>query len=401
MSADLRRDQCHELLPADTDIFFSRPTDDARRHVIASTAQIAAQVIAAAWREHSINIRVAKIQAMHAASRTRAAENEEERRRARATADEPYTLPGVLARVWPIVRETVVVMFVAVTLVLAAPPAFDALPGSFDVRGDDSPEQQLVAALWGASVAVVAFFFVFMGLVLLYVYRWERTLHAAHALYISALLGAPLCLLLLRLCEHTLRIPLDGLSLAFLTVNLTAPAIVLIQWPPTAERFAAGRRLYAAALALATAWLLAYVPYQTAVTALLLLAVLDVVLVSLPGAPVQRLDEAHSWRVRTGEPQMPGLTFKHSGLELGLGDFIVYSAFAAHAAKSGVAPLFAVVIGIIVGLTLTMTHVALARRRRVVPALPLSVALGALMLAIERFVLHPLFSLLAAKGMVL
>ena len=36
-----------------------------------------------------------------------------------------------------------------------------------------------------------------------------------------------------------------------------------------------------------------------------------------------------------------------------------------------------------------------------VPALPLSVAVGALMLAAERFVLHPLAGVLAAHGVVL
>ena len=149
------------------------------------TRRAAASIIQNAWHEHSINIRAAKIEALQAATRTRAAEKEEERRRARAAADEKYTLPGVLARVWPIVRETMVVMSVAVALLLAAPAAFGALPGPFDVRGEDPPDKQAVAALWGASVAVLAFFFVFLALVLLYVYRWERTLHAAHALYVS------------------------------------------------------------------------------------------------------------------------------------------------------------------------------------------------------------------------
>ena len=87
---------------------------------------------------------------------------------------------------------------------------------------------------------------------------------------------------------------------------------------------------------------------------------------------------------------MPGLTFKHSGLELGLGDFIIYSAFCAHALNGGVAPLSAVAAGIVVGLVLTMSHIALARRRTVVPALPLSVAIGATLLAAERFALNPL-----------
>lgn len=347
----------------------------------------AASIIASAWRETKAERLAARLLQVQNAAQ---AERDEARRRAKQAELEKYTLPGVLHRVWPIVRECVAVMVVAVLTVLVSPPAFQALPGMFDVRTDSPPAEQTIAALAGAGVAVAAFTMVFIGLVLLYIFRFDWTLHLAHALYVCGLFGAPLALLLVRICEHWLGAPLDKLTWLFCVTNLTVPAVLVIQWPSMATRFELARRLYAAALAVLCAWLLASVPYPTAVAALLLLALLDVVLVSLPGAPVQRLDAAHAARKRAGEPQMPGLTFKHSGLELGLGDFIIYSAFCAHAVNGGVGPLCAVAAGIIAGLVLTMSHIALARRRTVVPALPLSVALGAILLAAERFAIRPL-----------
>jgi hypothetical protein len=133
------------------------------------------------------------------------------------------------------------------------------------------------------------------------------------------------------------------------------------------------------------------------VSALLMLALLDIVLVSLPGAPVQRLDAIATARRHAGEKEMPGLTFKdQQGLELGLGDFIIYSAFAAHAARGGAAPLAATVVGVLGGLVPTMSHITLRLpRRTVVPALPLSVALGALLLAGQSIMVYPLAKELA------
>jgi hypothetical protein len=228
------------------------------------------------------------------------------------------------------------------------------------------------------------------------VYRWETTLHVVHSLWIGCLFGAPLALLLLRGCE-ALGVALDAPTWVFVTWNFFAPGVLLVQWPPTTERFRIGRRVFAAALSTLCAWLLASVPYPTAVSALLMLALLDIVLVSLPGAPVQRLDAIATARRHAGEKEMPGLTFKdQQGLELGLGDFIIYSAFAAHAARGGAAPLAATVVGVLGGLVPTMSHITLRLpRRTVVPALPLSVALGALLLAGQSIMVYPLAKELA------
>ena len=335
-----------------------------------------------AARERSIALREARAEA---AEHAHALEVQYER-----------SLPGVVERVWPIVREAAAVMCAAVVLVAFAPACFDALPSSVDVRSDEPFGEQLKTALLGASVFVAAFTALFGTLLALYVRRWTATLHALHAAWIACLLGLPAGRLVERACRAA-GAPLDGVSLVIATWNLTAPGVVLVHWSATEERFRGLRRAYAAALSTLTAWALCSVPWLTATVALLELAALDVLLVSLPGSPVQGLDAIATRRRAAGEPEMPGLTFKRMGLELGLGDFIVYAAFAAHASTAGGAPLLAAAVGVLSGLVPTMGYLALARRRTVVPALPLAIALGASMLAAERLMVRRLSEALASQ----
>ena len=57
-------------------------------------------------------------------------------------------------------------------------------------------------------------------------------------------------------------------------------------------------------------------------------------------------------------------------------------------------------IGVLSGLVPTMTYIALAPRRTVLPALPLSVLLGAALLAAERLAVRPLADALAEAWVV-
>ena len=364
----------------------------------------AANVIINSWHEHKVHVRAQMLLELHAAREAKADSEtqllEERDAREFEQARRRCQLQGVLRRVWPVVREVLAAMSAAVALVVFTPVAFDALPGPFDVDPNAPVISQMWAALAGAGVAVLAFTVLFLLLLLFYMLHWTVALHGLHSMWIGGLIGGPFGLLLLRLCGRW-RIPLDAATCVVLVWNVTVPGVVLVHWSATTIRFAGARRLYAAALSVLCGWLLASVPYTTALCALLMLALLDVLLVSFPGSPVQKLDAVVQERRRAGEPEMPGLTFKRHGLELGLGDFIVYSAFAAHAANAGVAPLAASSVGVLSGLTITMAHVALARQRTVVPALPLSVALGAGMLAVERGALRLFATALARAAVVL
>ena len=185
---------------------------------------------------------------------------------------------------------------------------------------------------------------------------------------VGGLLGVPFCLAIFR--ARGARWPLDAVTLALLGWNHTAAGTLLTHWAPDDdERLRTWRRAYSAALSVALAWLLTALPWLTAVMALLLLGVLDLVLVALPGAPVQKLDRLATRRRAAGERQPPGLTLRAEGLELGLGDFVIYGAVAAYSVALGSGALAAGLVGVL-GLALTMARLALARRARSRPRSP-------------------------------
>lgn len=307
-----------------------------------------------------------------------------------------------LLRVWPVIREAAAVMGVTVALVLSLPPAFDALPAPFDVRTEDPAGQQALAAILGAGVVGLLFLGNFCTYALLYIHRKPRMLHALISLWIVTAIAGPLALLLRRLCEAA-GIPLDAATLCCACWNIAVPGVVLAQWAPTKRQFATCRRLYADVLATGLAWVLAYMPYPTLIGILVILAALDVFLVAMPCcSPVQRLDKLYAQRANAGEPQLPGFTFDlgaRDDLILGLGDFIVFSVFVGQGVRAGVAPLSAISVGVLAGLVLLMLHVSLQWPLRALePAIPLSVVLGAVLLAAERLVLRPFADELAGAG---
>lgn len=180
----------------------------------------AAVLIEERWREHRVALRINAMIQMN--------EAREERRQivaAERAAQEDRNaldrlLEGAVARVWPVVREVLIVMSCAVTVVLVAPEAFSTLPLAFDVRDGDDPWQQMRAASLGAAIAVSAFAALFLALVLLYVHTCTRMLYALHSLWIGSLIGGPLVALLPRLCQAA-GAPLDVFTLAFLAWNVT------------------------------------------------------------------------------------------------------------------------------------------------------------------------------------
>ena len=306
-------------------------------------------------------------------------------------------LPGVTTRTWPVVREVLLVMLISFALILMVAPGFSLrLFVLTPLRTADSPLRQLRVALVGGALATAAFSAIFLCFVVLYVWRWESMLYSLHSVWIGTLLGPPLALLLLS-TSIAFAFPMDIPTLMFIVWNLTASGVLVVHWSATAAHFEFTRQLHADVIASLSAWVFAAVPYQTALAVLLLFAALDVLFVSLPGAPVQRLDTIASSRRRIGETQMPGLTFKRVGLELGFGDFLVYGAFSAQAACASVAAFAAVFAAVAVGLVLTMVRITLAPFRVVLPALPLAVAMATSLLGFERLLLQPLIKALCVE----
>jgi len=83
-------------------------------------------------------------------------------------------------------------------------------------------------------------------------------------------------------------------------------------------------------------------------------------------------------------------------LKLGLGDFVFYSTLAALAARYDLATVLAAVLGVFSGLVLTLA--ALAAGRRTLPALPMSILLGALFYFGARFALEPVAAQILSRG---
>ena len=173
-------------------------------------------------------------------------------------------------RIWPPVREVFAVMLLSVALVLLAPSAFDSLPPPFGIRSGDSPADQVLAALAGASVAAAAFLVNFTLHGLMYVYRWSTARHLLVWSWIAVALGLPLTLLLTRCCAAA-GAPLDVPTLALVVWNGAMPGALLAQMDWLQDRFEPARRVYGALLAALMAWVLAAIPYQvTAYTTRLL-----------------------------------------------------------------------------------------------------------------------------------
>ena len=153
-----------------------------------------------------------------------------------------------LVRAWPVVREMALVMGGTVVLVLALPPAFDALPAPFDIREGESAAAQARAALLGASVVGALFLFNFVAYALLYTHSWLRLLHTLASIWTGVGLGVPLALFLLRAAQAA-GVPLDAPTTALLVWNLAVPGVLLAQWAPTRRRFQRTRIAYADSLA--------------------------------------------------------------------------------------------------------------------------------------------------------
>ena len=366
-----------------------------------ATKSAAANQIQIAFRAHRLDRLAAAVSARFALQGTQrndeatreALDRETERR-------EKRSVGGVARRIRPIVREAACVALASAALALVLPAPL-TIPPPFAVDGAAAWHEQLRSALAGAGVLLGGFVAIFGSMLALYAKGWLRALWALHCAWVGGLLGVPFCLAIFRACE-ALGWPLDAVTLALLGWNHTAAGTLLTHWAPDDdERLRTWRRAYSAALSVALAWLLTALPWLTAVMALLLLGVLDLVLVALPGAPVQKLDRLATRRRAAGERQPPGLTFKAEGLELGLGDFVIYGAVAAYSVALGSGALAAGLVGVLGGLALTMARLALARQRTVTPALPAAIVLATLLLAAAVLAWRPLGAALVGHGVVI
>ena len=89
-----------------------------------------------------------------------------------------------------------------------------------------------------------------------------------------------------------------------------------------------------------------------------------------PKGPLKLLVEEAE---RRNDP-IPGLVYEGDDIKLGLGDFVFYSILVGRASMRNVATLVSCILAVLTGLCATLALLPIMER--VLPALPISIALG-------------------------
>jgi len=114
-----------------------------------------------------------------------------------------------------------------------------------------------------------------------------------------------------------------------------------------------------------------------------------------PRGPLKVLVETAEQR---NEP-IPGLVYEGHGIKLGLGDFVFYSLLVGRACLSSITAFAACAIAVLAGLCATLALLPVLER--VLPALPISVAVGILFYFISSSLIEPLAAFAADQSLFL
>merc|ERR1712060_196403 len=96
---------------------------------------------------------------------------------------------------------------------------------------------------------------------------------------------------------------------------------------------------------------------------------------------------------------IPGLVYEGDDIKLGLGDFVFYSILVGRASMRNVATLVSCILAVLTGLCATLALLPIMER--VLPALPISIAVGIVIYFTSSFVLTPLVEELASQSLFL
>ena len=121
----------------------------------------------------------------------------------------------------------------------------------------------------------------------------------------------------------------------------------------------------------------------------------DVVAVLTPRGPLKLLVEEAERR----EEPIPGLVYEGQDIKLGLGDFIFYSILVGRASLTSLAATAACAVAVLAGLVSTLA--LLPVYEKALPALPISIALGATVYFAVALVVAPLSEFGAAHSLFL
>jgi len=223
------------------------------------------------------------------------------------------------------------------------------------------------------ALAMVALLFVVTTLMLLlYKYRCYKVMYGWLLFSVASLLfsfGGFVAQSLLVLYE----VACDQVTLTLLLYNFSALGTVLVFWTGLGLGPSPPRTLQQAYLVVVSsliAWSATRLPEWTTWGVLAAVSGWDLIAVLTPRGPLKMLVEEAE---RRGDP-IPGLVYEGSDIKLGLGDFVFYSLLVGRSSMKNVATLTTSTIAVLTGLVATLALLPILDR--VLPALPISIAIG-------------------------
>jgi len=302
-------------------------------------------------------------------------------------------------QVMSLLSPVTLTMIIVVFLVGEMENASEQIQGSFSelmvYQEDETDDASTIlsgVALNGLSI-VAMLFFVTTGLLLLYKFRCYLIIYAWLFLSVSTLLflfGGYVVRELLLMHD----VPWDAPSFYFVLWNLSATGTLMVFWteygcgthPPLAFQQAT-----LIAISSLLAWSATKTPEWTTWGLLASISIWDLIAVLTPRGPLKLLVEEAEAR---GEP-IPGLVYQGADIKLGLGDFVFYSLLVGRASMRGSAALLACAVAVLAGLCATLALLPIMQR--VLPALPISIAVGMIFYFTSCNLLMPMASTAAAQ----
>lgn len=193
-------------------------------------------------------------------------------------------------------------------------------------------------------------------------------------------------------------IPIDLPTFSIGLWNFAAVGTLLVFWteygcgpnPPLGLQ-----QSYLVFISALLAWSATKMPEWTTWGLLASVAVWDIIAVLTPRGPLKLLVEEAEAR---GEP-IPGLVYQGTNIKLGLGDFVFYSVLVGRASLRGSAAMLACAAAVLAGLCATLALLPILQK--VLPALPISVAVGIFFYFTSVYMLMPMASAAAKAGVFL
>ena len=318
-----------------------------------------------------------------------------------ADADADVLEPG--AQIVSLLKPVSITMALVIYLVHEMRAASQQIQGGFSdmmvyqESAADSMGTLLGGIVLNALVVVFSLFVVTTGLLLLYRLHCYRIIYAWLFLSVSTLLflfGSYVLQELLFMHD----LPVDSISFFLCMWNFAAVGTLLVFWteygcgptPPLQLQ-----QTYLVLISALLAWSATRLPEWSTWGLLGAVALWDLYAVLTPAGPLKLLVEEAEKR---GD-SIPGLVYQGADIKLGLGDFVFYSVLVGRASLHGSATLLACTVAVLAGLCATLSLLPILQR--VLPALPISIAVGMVIYFLTRGTLAPMADVLAISQVLL